>query len=197
MIFSNTLDLLLINKDIFISSQPDAKSLEIFYTETYEEVSSIKNIDCINDTNCLYKYNNEYIIISCFNGIGLVLTSTKELIQYIENFSLLNKKRICCGTNDDNNIYILNVESNESNNIQYNSLFGQKNNSCSYKMEILVAKIINGSFKLIKKYDKFNSYEDIYNITYMNDNSLFMWRNYKLNVFYLKQEINTNNFLFN
>ena len=93
---SETVDLLLINKDNFISSQPDGKTLKIFDTKNFQEVSTINNIDCRNDTNSLFNLNNEYIVINCYNGIGLLSVKNKELVQYIEKFSILNKA-ICCG----------------------------------------------------------------------------------------------------
>ena len=120
----------MIRKRKWICSFEKNIDLRIFDNKNYEEVCTIKNIDCIKDTNCLYKYNNEYIIISCHNGIGLGQARTKELIQYIQKFSTINQK-ICCGINDDNNLYILNVESNNTNNVfQSSGLFGY-NNSCS------------------------------------------------------------------
>lgn len=116
------------------------------------------------------------------------------MIQYIQKFSTVNQK-ICCSINDDDNLYILNVESNNTNNVfQSSGLFGS-NNSCSYIMRVLVAKIINGSFKLIKEYNKFNSDDDIYDLTYMNKSSLFMWKNRKLNVYYFSTQ-QTQNTLF-
>ena len=143
----------------------------------------------------MFNYNKEYVIASCYKGIGLILIHTRELIQYIENFSKLNKT-ICCGiNNDNNNIYILNVE-------KINSLFGQNsgcnsdnyfgssdiNNNFNYKMKILVAKIENNSFKLIKEFSQFDSNKENYNITFIDDNNLFLWGNNKIFVYNLSED---------
>ena len=62
----------------------------------------------------------KYIIVNCYNGIGIVFVKTKELIQYIEKFSKLNKN-ICCS---NEKIYILNIEQIRDNtNLKSNNIF--------------------------------------------------------------------------
>ena len=60
-ISSKALDLLVIEENNFISSHPDEKSLKIYDIENFKEVKIIKNIDCVDDINCMFNYRDEYI----------------------------------------------------------------------------------------------------------------------------------------
>ena len=169
-ISSKALDLLVIEDNFFISSHPDEKSLKIYDIESFKEVKIIKNIDCVDDINCMFDYRDEYILINCNNGIGVISPKTKELVQYIEKFTTFNQK-ICSSYNSDF-IYILKAEKS-----------GRYNNN--YTINIISGKIKNGSFKIIKEYDKFNSYEKDYNITYLNEDYLILWGNNDTYIYYL------------
>ena len=171
-IFSKSIDLLLIDDGNFISSQPNEKTLTIYDANNYEQVKIIKNIDCINNVNCFFKLNEKYIIINCNNGIAILSIKTKDIIQYVENINTSFQK-ICCDNKE--NIYILNNGENKNvNNNNFNSLFSSSLN-LTYKIQI--AKIIDGSFKLIKEYDEFFLNENNIEITFLDERYLFLWRN--------------------
>ena len=171
---ANSFDMLLIDENHFISTQPDKKNITISDLYYFDEILKIKNVDCSNSNNCLFKINNKYVVISCFNGIGLLYIPTKELVQYIQNYySFPNTQKISC--DNEGKIYILNIEKNK---VITNSLFGNTNsnfNNYNYKVEILVGKIIDGTIKLIKEYEKFDSFENMFKFTFLNKNCFILW----------------------
>ena len=185
LIYSKAIDLLLIDDDNFISSQPGEKALTIYDANNYKQVKIIKNIDCINNINCFFKLNEKYIIISCNKGIAILFIKTKEIVQYIEKNNTSFQK-ICCDNKE--NIYFLNYEQN--NNVNYNnnqnsnlfnafSFSNEKNNYNNYnlKYRIQIGKIIDGSFELTKEYDEFNLNENNVEITCLDERHLLLWRN--------------------
>ena len=81
----NTFDILLIDDECFISTQPYNKTLTIFDNKNLNQLKLISNIDCVYSAYCLFKFKEKYIIINCIKGSGILAINTKELIQYIEN----------------------------------------------------------------------------------------------------------------
>ena len=71
-----------------------------------EEIKIIKNIDCVDDINCMFNQKKEYVLINCYNGIRVISSKTKELVQYIEKFTSLRQK--ICSNYDSDIIFILN-----------------------------------------------------------------------------------------
>ena len=101
----NICDLLLINDNYFISASNIYENISFFDTENFEKIKVIKNIDCVNTTNCLFLISN-YILVNCKEGIAIINVDTKEYVQYYKIFNNNDNKRICI--NDRNDIYILN-----------------------------------------------------------------------------------------
>ena len=178
---SSTLDMMLIDNENFISSQPDQKALRIFEIKQYEQIKIINNIDCIRNSNSLIKINDKYIIINCFEGIGIFNIKTKEIIQYIQKFSLLSDNQKICYDNQEN-IYILNIENENNSNINNSNLFifginSDRKKLDNYKIRKIKTKIEKGSFEKIKDYEIFNSSEDINNVIYHFTDNLLLFGN--------------------
>ena len=196
-----TSDMILIDNENFISTHSKEKVLRIFEINNFKQIKIINKIDCINNTNCLFKINDKFIAINCFKGIGLLFIKTKEIIQYIQTFSLLNQYQKICFDKKEN-IYILNiinninlnnnsnvfskvVETNQnpfSNNKAQtnNSLFTfsntlNNNNSKNYKIQIIKAKISDGAFDIIKKYEILYYYENINNVIYYPEDNFVLF----------------------
>ena len=150
-----TLDLLLVNDEYFISSQPENRILSLYNKDNLEQIKIIPDIDCVDSNHSLFKIKNEYILINCCKGIGLFLIKTKELIQYFE-CSDSNNLKISC--DDKSNIYII----------------SQKINS-NIKMNI--ANIIENEIVFIKEYEEIVTNEENLNITCLNNNIVLLWNN--------------------
>ena len=78
-------NLLSINNDSFIASQPYDKTILFFNYNKLDNFEIVMNVDSMNSQDCLFKYNN-YIIVNCNKGIAFISIKNKELIQYMENF---------------------------------------------------------------------------------------------------------------
>lgn len=152
--------MLLIDNDNFVAYQPNNRSLCIIDINKLEPIKTIKDIDCNNSDNCLFKINNKYIIINCLKGIGLFHIKTQNLVQYVQEYSFLNNISQLCSDNEEN-IYLLYLDKNSNNDDNTNSInlnnygiFGNNNNNKSlfgqslynnYKFKIIIVKIIEGS----------------------------------------------------
>ena len=126
---SKTSDLLDIDENYFLSSQPNNKTLTLFDIINLKQEKIIKNIDSIDCCRCLLAFK-DYIIINCLKGIALFVVKTKEIFQYIENYKELSpEKELFLDIN--NNICILNKKRNVQNNeetysvsiIKYNMIY--------------------------------------------------------------------------
>ena len=105
-------DLLLVNKEYFISCQPKYKNIIFFNINLLEKEKEISlNISEFNNSkNCLLLLN-EYIAITCIKGIAFIYIKTKEFVQFIENE--FDRKYIC--SNNGKNIYIITFFNNDKN----------------------------------------------------------------------------------
>jgi hypothetical protein len=133
-------DLLLLNTDYFCASQSSNHSIVFCDTNNFTKEKSIMKINCVNTFNCLFLVK-KYLIANCFDGIAVISTKTKELVQFIQNFNDKKNKKICVG---DGSLYIL----------DYNN----------YNLLILKMKLYNGSFVVTKNYkllNKENERDDI------------------------------------
>ena len=101
---SKTSDLLLVNDEYFISSQPNKKTIIIININTFEISKTILNVDCIDSLNSLFSLQN-FVIINCIKGIQLLFKETREIIQNIENFDNESKNKELYVYN--NRLYIL------------------------------------------------------------------------------------------
>ena len=192
---ASTYDLLLMDTDNYITSQPDIKSLRIFNIKKLEQIKIINNIDCIKNDKCLVKIDDKYIVVNCYNGLGIVYIKTKELIQYTEEFHLTpNNKILLC--HNDRYFYIVNIgnKQNQINNNNINSqinlsfgLFssGNDNRSIFYNatttsnlvINVNACRMINGLIKKVKEYDNIELVENINNIIYSNKNLILFGNN--------------------
>ena len=120
-------DLLLVNDDCFCSAQSSLCAITFFDTNNFNNEKVLMNIKCVKGYDCLFLIK-EYIIVNCTNGISIISSATKELIQTIQNFYENQNKKICVG---NEKIYIL----------EYN-----------YNILIKKMKLINGSFIETKQY---------------------------------------------
>jgi len=158
-----TFDLLLVNDEYFISSQPKIKTLTLYKCkDNLEQVKIIPDIDCIDSSHSLFKIKNEYILINCYKGIGLFFIRTKELTQYFECFDSNNIKFSC---DDKNNIYIISQKT-------IHSFL-----STSYQIKMSIANIIDNEIVFIKEYDEFETKKENLNITCLNQNIVLLWNN--------------------
>ena len=164
-------DLLLIDNNYFISSSSDEKIINFFNMENMEIEKILCDIDSINSNNCLFLLK-DYVIIDCIEGIAILYTKTKELVQYIKNFCRYKKgKTIYTGNN--NNIYI------------FDRRFSNFN--------IINMKFFEGYFITIKEYKNIKiknnyfitNYRD-YQMICINKDDIIIYD--KENVFILKEE---------
>ena len=153
-----TNDLLLINDKYFASSQPNKSAITFIDFSIFEEDKVIKKVDSIDDYDCLYLLKN-HLIVSCKEGIAIILIETKEVIRYIQNEKDNIPQRLATYYNDnDFLIYIL----NQFDNIHL-------------KYDISVMKLEDDDFKLISKYEDNSANERISNFIIMNENNILIW----------------------
>ena len=153
-----TNDLLLINDKYFASSQPNKSTITFIDFSIFEEDKVIKKVDSIDDYDCLYLLKN-HLIVSCKEGIAIILIETKEVIRYIQNEKDNIPQRLATYYNDnDFLIYIL----NQFDNIHL-------------KYDISVMKLEDDDFKLISKYEDNSANERISNFIIMNENNILIW----------------------
>ena len=148
---SETPDLLLVNDEYFISSQPDKKTIIIININNFEISNTILNIDCIDSQNSLFNLQN-FVIINCIKGIQLLFKKTKEITQNIQDFdNELNNKELYVY---NNRLYIL---ENYSSNIKL-SLF----------------EFNNGLLEKIQEYEKIQINDNNLKIIVMNEEQIFI-----------------------
>ena len=159
---SEIFDLLLINDDILVASQPLDNSIT-FYKTDLTKVKTIENLDIIvsNDNLFLCK---EYILVNCKKGIAVISIKTKELVQYIENDvdNIVENSKGLFVSND--NIYILNKKENDYSNKQ-----------------IVCIKVLTIDNNVIKLVDEIKETEIQENgnmkIMVMGNNNIILWGN--------------------
>ena len=86
-------DLLSINYGCFVSCLFEKKEVLFFNIQNLKIDKIISNIDVVDSDNCLSLFDN-YIIINCIKGIGIISINTKEIIQYIFNYFGYETKNI-------------------------------------------------------------------------------------------------------
>ena len=132
---AETDDLILINNDYFCGTQSSKHSVIFFDANNFIKEKTILKINCINTFNCLFliKY---YIIVNCTDGIAILSSITKQLVQFIENFNGNKNKKLCVG---NGNLYIL----------DYN-----------FNLLIIKMKLYDGTFIMDEKYNLFSKEND-------------------------------------
>ena len=149
-------DLLLINDEYFISSQPDEKTIIIINIKSFEISNTISNIDCIASQNSLFSFQN-FIIINCLKGIQLLFKETREITQNIQDFDDDLKKK---------DLYIYN-----------NRLYILEEYECSYyssNIKLSIFEFSDGLLEKIQEYDKIKIDEKNLKIMVMNDEQIFL-----------------------
>ena len=112
-------DLLLINSDYFISSQPNEETIIFHNINDVNDKKLIKNINSANNTYCLTS-NNNYILVCCLEGISVLSIKHKELIQFFETSDdYYNSFDRCIKIDEDNNIYYLYYDSDSYSDSKY------------------------------------------------------------------------------
>ena len=169
-IYEKTSDLLLVNDEYFISSQPNIETITIIDIKSLTPEKYIPNIDCINSLNCFLLFKN-YIIINCKKGIALLSIKTKEISQYFENFiGIYENKQIFL--DNTNNICIM--SQNEKNNFE------------GYYITIKKLRKNDGLLEVFEDFGVIESDEEISKIICLNERDLlFKGDN---NVYLLKEE---------
>ena len=173
---SKTSDLILVDDEYFISSQPKIKTIIIINIKTFEISKTISNVDCIDSQNSLLSLQN-FIIINCVKGIQLLFKETKEIIQNIQIFEndLRNKELYAY----NNKLYIL-QEFQE-----------YRNRSHSLKIKISIFEFFKGLLEKIQEYEELQI-EDDNNLKFivMNDEQFLLLGKYgyileKIKILYL------------
>ena len=100
-------DILLINSDFFISSQPMKETITFHNINNLNDKKIINNIDSLNSIHCLAS-NKNYILVLGENGISVISIKHKELIQYYDTSEDYSESfDRCIKIDEDNNIYYL------------------------------------------------------------------------------------------
>ena len=110
---SAIVDLLLVDNNYFICTQPFKDKIIFFNCKTLGKEKILSKIDCKNADNCLFLFN-KYIIINCSKGLAIILIKTQELIQYVENNKHLSSFKELSFYNNEI-IYILNKKMEKGN----------------------------------------------------------------------------------
>ena len=105
MVNTATYDLLLLNNESFISSQPNERTITFIEIKSLSTGSSLTNIDCIKSINSLFLFRN-YILVNCIKGIALISIKEKEFVMYNENDLYNVPDKLIC-TDGINNVFIL------------------------------------------------------------------------------------------
>ena len=163
---TETCDLLLINDEYFVSSQPNKDTITFFKIEDFSKEKTIEKIDSIDSNNTLFLYK-EFILVNCSGGLALIYIKTKEYIQYIENDidDVVQSKKGLFVYNDY--IYIL-------NKMDYNN--------SEQTIYIKVITFEDNLIKLIDEYEESNIDDNgIIKLMVMSKDSLILWGN-KVNI---------------
>ena len=112
-------DILLINSDYFISSQPNAKTLIFHNINNLNNDKIINNINSCESIHCLSS-NKNYILVCCKEGISIISIKNKELIQYYDTSrDYYYSFDRCIRIDEDNDIYYLYSDSSSYNDATY------------------------------------------------------------------------------
>ena len=155
-------DMLLIDKDNFMFTSSSNQNLIIYNIKSSLILKKIR-IDCINENNTLLKANNNFILINCYNGIGIFDIKCFEIVQYTQEYYFQLKPIITlCSCNK---IYISLIQINKRN----------RNNNIIIK--IFVTEINNGELMLIEEYDNIFTTDIINSNLCFNNGILFFDNN--------------------
>ena len=153
VINTKTSDLLLVNDEYFISSQPDKKTIIIININNFEISNTIK-VDCIDSQNSLFNLQN-FVIINCIKGIQLLFKKTKEIIQNIQDFD---------NELDNKELYVYN-----------NILYILESYSSNIKLSLY--KFNDGFLEKIQEYEKIQINDYNLKIMVMNEEQIFLLGN--------------------
>ena len=181
-------DIILVNLEYFITSHYTSEQINFYDTNTFSLVKTLSNIDCLNELDSLFIFNNKYILVNCINGFAIIYIKTKELVQYIENFlSDYEKKEIFLSSNKNISIMYVdeNDEINESNESDDSddSEKSEKSENKAKIMNIFNLKFIDFGFQIISKYENIKGKDGLH-LMNINNNKIFLLGD---NIFLLKK----------
>jgi len=162
VINSKTSDLLLVNNEYFISSQPYKKTIIIININTFEISKTISNVDSIDSQNSLLSLQN-FTIINCKKGIQLLFKETKEIIQNIQILENDSWKKELYVYN--NRLYVLQDLKKYKGNDNYLHI-----------IKISIFEFFEGLLEKIQEYEEFQIDDDNNNLKFivMNDEQIFL-----------------------
>jgi len=150
---TKTSDLLLVNVEYFISSQPNKKAITIININNFEISNIILNVDCIDySQNSLFSLQN-FVIINCIKVIQLLFKNTREITQNIQDFDneFLDYKELYVY---NNRLYIL--------------------ENCSSIIKLSIFEFNNGLLEKIQEYEKTYIVDKNVKILVMNEEQIFI-----------------------
>ena len=145
-----TKDLLSVDNNYFIGSQPHEKTITFFNTNNFQVEKIMKDINCRFTDNSLLLLKN-YIIINCRKGIDVIDIKTKEIIQYIDLFYSQEIVSI-----NDKFFYLLTYSSYPKKKLK-----DIENNDFYLGLRINKMEMIHGYFKE-------NGFQDVYGGNFKN-----------------------------
>ena len=162
-----TNDLLQVDENYFIGSQPNNKIITFFNTNNFEVEKTLKGINSRRADNSLLLLK-KYIIINCLKGIHVINKKTKEVMQYIEFF--YDQEII---TINGNFFFLLSYYNDKDK-----KLTDLENNDFYLGLRVRKMEMIHGYFQE-------NGFQDIYGGTFKNHlylpyfnyfgNKLYIW----------------------
>ena len=191
---TKTSDLLYVNDDYFISSQPLNNTITIFDNNTLTKEKVINNINSVDSQNCLLLFK-EYILINCKMGVGLIYIKSKEYVQFMEDCihsNRIDQKEICF--DNDEKIYFLYHLKNKQKDSDDSSYDSDAIIVPYYNLRIITLIMIDGILQRIENYRIDKKFSKKFKIFSLNNNELILWND---NVYILKEKScdNSNNYL--
>ena len=168
-------DILSLNSEFFISSHYFSEKIIFYDIKIIAKEKTICKIDCIDTINSLILFN-EYIIVNCKGGIALICIKTRELIQYLQNFSekFLNKELYL--NKEKGVLFILNKAESDDEDDSDDS--EENENDDSNYISIYVVKFYEGCFNLMDIYEKIEKKNDNLHLMCINNNNnkdILLW----------------------
>ena len=80
---STPYDLLLLNDEYFVSSQPFDKAISFIAINSLSIQKTLINVDCIKSNNCLFLFKG-YLLINCKNGIAVVSITKRKYFNILK-----------------------------------------------------------------------------------------------------------------
>jgi len=168
-------DILSLNSEFFISSHYFSEKIIFYDIKIIAKEKTISKIDCLDTINSLFLFN-DYIIVNCKGGMALICIKTRELIQYIQNFSETFHDKELYLNIDKNILFILHkVESDDEDDSEDSE---ENENEDSNYINIYVVKYNDGCFQIMDIYDKIDKKNDNLHLMCIhnsNNKDILLW----------------------